>query len=178
MNHHQQSQNQTPKFVFKRNQNSWMSPATIRSFLSPRWLLCCCPLWLEEAKDGVSTLGDTGCSRLEPGSVSRDGGRFQLGCLYKHVIKTSAEKQPGCSAGGRGGGKEEKAKKALGLICSCSRDPRDFTHMGETGLLSRAQPVGSETATSWTQPPRTSAEHMGRGKQGGKFPGMKSEPIS
>lgn len=76
-------------------------------------------MWLDEAEDGVSTLGDTVSSRLEPGRVSRDGGRFQLGCLYKHDIKTTAEKQPGCSSRGRGGGKEEKAKKALGLICSC-----------------------------------------------------------
>lgn len=76
-------------------------------------------MWLDEAEDGVSTLGDTVSSRLEPGRVSRDGGRFQLGCLYKHDIKTTAEKQPGCSSRARGGGKEEKAKKALGLICSC-----------------------------------------------------------
>lgn len=176
--------NQTPKSVFKRNRNSWMSPTTIRSFLSPRCHLCCRPLWLEEAEDGVSTLGDMVCSRLEPGSVSRDGGRFQLGCLYINKLsKPQLKNNLGAVLGAGGEEKKRKPKKPL-----ASSAPSAEIHMtshtwgclDETRLLSRARPMrlGSETVTSWTQPPRTAAEHMGRGKQGGKYPGMKREPIS
>lgn len=50
------------------------------------------------------------CRWLEPGSVSRDRGRFQLRCLYKHAV--TAEKHPGCSDGGREG-KRRKPKKPL-----------------------------------------------------------------
>lgn len=41
--------------------------------------------------------------------------------------------------------KQEKAKKAFGLICSCSTDPQGFAHMGpleEPGQLT-AQPRGA-----------------------------------
>jgi len=95
----------------------------------------------------VSTPGAIACPRSEPGGISRDGGRFQLSCLHKHVIKTAAEKQPGCSARGRG--REEKRRKPKKLLASSA--PAAMIHMAsraggcwdETRQLSRAQPARS-----------------------------------
>lgn len=101
---------------------------------------------LKEAEDGESILGGIACPRSEPGSISRDGGRFQLRCLYKHVIKTAAEKQPGCSARGREEEKRRKPKKPLALSAPAAMihmTLRTWDCLDETEQLSRAQPVRS-----------------------------------
>lgn len=131
---------------------------------------------LKEAEDGESTRGGITCPKSEPGSISRDGGRFQLRCLYKHVIKTTAEKQPGCSAGG-GEGKSQKSPWPCLLLQLIHMTSRTWGCSGETRQRSRAQPVrlGSERVSQ--AGPRLLAEHTGRGKAGGKCLGTQSEPI-
>lgn len=56
------------------------------------------------------------------------------------------------------GGEEKRRKPKKPLASSAPADPCDFTHWGcldETRLLSPVR-LGPETATGWTQPPRTS----------------------
>lgn len=61
---------------------------------------------------GRAPAGGVPCPRSEPGSVSRDEDGFRPRCLHKHVIKTTAEKQPGCRAGDRAGRKKGESQKS------------------------------------------------------------------
>lgn len=59
-----------------------------------------------------------------------DSGRdVYINMLSKPQLKNNL----GAGLGTGRGGKKEKAKKALGLVCSCSHDSHDFPHMGLLG---------------------------------------------
>lgn len=116
---------------------------------------------------------------VSPGTEADSSWDVYINMLSKPQLKNNL----GAVLGAEGEEKRRKPKKPLASSAPAA-EIHVISHtwgcLDETGLLSRAQPVRleSETVTSWTQPPRTTAEHMGRGKQGGKFPGTKSEPIS
>lgn len=61
-----------------------------------------------------------------PGTEADSSRDVYINMLSKPQLKNNL----GAVLGTAGGGKKEKAKKALGLVCSCSRDSHDFTHMG------------------------------------------------